>query len=158
MQNFLNSPAGPLGGAGQSGTSTTPQNIFNNANGIGSRFGAGIDAFKNRVGAFSPERLFGENGPLSHLFGGDGSMIGGLKGAFGQQGVGGIPQNLASIFGPRGLGGVPQNVGNIFNNQPQQGPQPNAPTGMPNQAAASNRNGFGGGGFLSRFMGGNQNG
>jgi hypothetical protein len=161
MQSFLNSPQGPLGSAGQSGTSTMPQNLFNNSTGFGSRFGAGIDAFKNRMGTFSQEarenplnaaqNIFKPDGLLGGIFGGDGGF---LNGMFGQKGLGGIPQNVASIFGQQGLGGIPGNVGQMFKN-PLSGATASGPTtnGMTNvPGAAPTSGGFGGGGFLSRFM------
>ena len=137
MMNFLNSPTGPMGQAGQTSTSTLPQNLFNNAGGFGSRFGQGLDAFANKAQSFGNDPmkglmgLFGKDGMLGNLFGGDGGMMGGM---FGPKGLGGIPGNLAKI--PGGLAGVPQNVASIFNRTP------NAPT-----AGAGS-----GGGFLSRFM------
>jgi hypothetical protein len=142
MQNFLNSPQGPLGSAGQAGTSTMPQNLFNNSNGVGSRFGTGIDAFKNRMGTFSQEArenplnavqgMFKPGGLLGNIFGGDGGF---LNGMFGQKGLGGIPQNVAQI--PQNVAQIPQTFGNMFG-QPQQNPE--------GSAGASS------GGFLSRFM------
>jgi hypothetical protein len=168
MQSFLNSPQGPLGSAGQSGTSTMPQSLFNNSSGFGSRFGAGIDAFKNRMGTFSQEArenplnaaqgLFKPGGMLGNIFGGDGGF---LNGMLGPKGLGGIPQNLAqipqnvaSIFGQQGLGGIPGNMGQMFKNPLSGVSTPNPTTnGMTNvPGAAPTSGGFGGGGFLSRFM------
>ena len=144
MNNFLNSPQGPLGNAGQVSTSTMPTNLFNNAGGFGSRFGQGLDAFKSKAQEFGNDpmkglaALFGQGGLLGNLFGGDGGMLGGL---FGPKGLGGIPGNLAKI--PGNVAGIPQNLNSIFN---RPGPQVNAPTGsMPNTGTP-------GGGFLSRFM------
>jgi hypothetical protein len=142
MQNFLNSPQGPLGAAGQTSTSTMPQNLFNNAGSFGSRFGAGIDSFKNSMGSFrdsmqqgnpldAVKGLFGSGGALGNLFGGDGGFLNGL---FGQKGLGGVPQSLSQI--PQNVAQIPQNVGGMLS-------QFNRPQGS---AGAS------GGGFLSRFM------
>jgi hypothetical protein len=156
MQDFLNSPQGPLGSAGQSNMSTTPPTLFNNSNGWGSRFGAGIDAFKNRMGSFSQEArenplnavqgMFKPGGLLGNIFGGDGGFMNGM---FGQKGLGGIPQNLSqipqnlsSIFGQQGLGGIPGNVQKFTN--PITGWQPSQTPG--------GSGGSSGGGFLSRFM------
>jgi hypothetical protein len=145
MQSFLNSPQGPLGSAGQSGTSTMPQNLFNNSTGFGSRFGAGLDAFKNRMGTFSQEarenplnaaqNIFKPDGLLGGIFGGDGGF---LNGMFGQKGLGGIPQNIAQI--PQNIAQIPQTFGNMFSQSQQPGGSGGAPSGNPS------------GGFLSRFM------
>lgn len=142
MNNFLNSPAGPMGQAGQVSTSTMPQNLFNNAGGFGSKFGQGLDSFQNKLQSFGNDPmktlagLFGKDGMLGNLFGGDGGMMGGM---FGPKSLGGIPGNLAKI--PGNLAGIPGNVASIFNRAPQ------APTGTPGAPPPS-----GGGGFLSRFM------
>lgn len=163
MQSFLNSPQGPLGGAGQTGTSTTPQNLFNNAAGFGSRFGAGINNFKDHMGAFgeqarqlpqSLQGLFGAGGPLSHLFGGDGGILGGAlgtgaKGMFGPNGIMGIPGRI---------GQIPQNMGNMFSNQSQGNRPDMVPPGVAGKpmgispTGVSGQGGMANGGFLSRFM------
>jgi hypothetical protein len=145
--NFLNSPSGPLGSAGQASTSTLPQNLFNNSGGFGSRFGAGLDAFKNNMGVFSDQMrqqnplqavkgLFSSGGALGNLFGGDGSFLQGLK-SMGSN-LSQIPQNLSQI--PQNLSQIPQNVAQI--------PQVFASTFGPKQGNA----GAPSSGVLSRFM------
>jgi hypothetical protein len=111
--NFLNSPPGPLGQAGQSATSTQPPSLFNNASPQFSRFGQGAQKFGERI-AGAPgkaqdvlSRLFG------NLFGGQGDLAQPTPGAsslFPGQGApvqGSFPGQGAPVAGAfPGQGGV----------------------------------------------------
>jgi hypothetical protein len=100
--NFLNSPPGPLGQAGQSSTSTQPNYLFNNASPQFSKFGQGAQKFGERI-AGAPgkaqdvlSRLFG------NLFGGQGDLAQPQPQGFPGQGEpvqGGFPGQGAPVAG-----------------------------------------------------------
>lgn len=142
--NFLNSPPGPLGAAGQSSKSTQPTNLFSNASSPFSRLGSGVQSFRDRIGNFGGgnsrdsilSALFG------NLFGGDGGLLGGFRHA--ADSLGKLPQNVGN-----GLGQAMSGAASIFGGG--QGANPTG-GGLPGTAGKTT------GGFLSRFMQGNQNG
>lgn len=150
MYNFLNNNQG--GAAGQTNTSTLPQSLFNNASAVGNRFGTGLDALKNRFGQFSQNMadnpMQTAQGMFSNMFGGQGGLsevphnLAQLPHDLSQ-----IPHNLSQI--PQNLSQIPQNVAsglqNLGNGVTNLWGNPLHPQNQSNH----------GGGFLSRFMGGN---
>jgi hypothetical protein len=133
--NFLNSPPGPLGQAGQSSTSTQPPSLTSgNGSPQFNRFGQGAQSFADRIGGAGGKaqdvlsRLFG------NLFGGQGDLAQGFPGQ-GEPVQGGFPGQLPGQGAPQG-GPLASVLGG----------------GKPSITGQGQ-----GGGFLSRFMQG-QNG
>jgi hypothetical protein len=129
--NFLNSPPGPLGSAGQSSNSTQPSSIFNNANSPFTRAGQGLQALRDKIGNFGGGGDIREI--LSSLLGSDGGILGGLKQI------------------PNGIGQAVSGAASLFTGGPGSNPTGTPPQAPGQAGAASN-------GILSRFMQGNQNG
>jgi hypothetical protein len=168
MFNFLNSPPGPLGAAGQSSNSTQPPNIFSNApQAFGGNLGKGLGSFADRMKGISEsdnklsalfQTLFGADGGLLNPAEAANNVLGGQAPGMGQRlnvdtGGGQIQNMLGGGNGSSaGVPGSPAPVPNTF-----PGNAPMTPPGMGGAVPGAGAPGGapGAGGFLSRFMQGN---
>lgn len=134
MFNFLNSPPGPAGAAGQASSSTQPPNLFSNASPQFGRFGMGMRGFGERMGGGLRDMIQSLLRQTDGGFGKLGEGLGQIPGALGEipGNVAKIPGSVASILGGQGGGDA---AGNSV--------APTAPA-APSQ------------GILSRFLGGGQ--